>query len=449
VRVLVAAILLSVPATTAWAEGQGLIAAAGLSGSIALDYFSSNHDLDDRRDFPGANLVLKQRRALPAGLRWVAEARVLAQQIGHEHEDATHGSVRSLRYVDEVVTELREGYLEIAREHWELRVGKQIIAWGRADEVNPTDVVTPKDFLLLLPEGQPAYRYGVTSLKLDYFLPGEIRASGVWVPFFSPSLIPLEPAPDGVRLDERLPAIRFEDGSAGIKLDRSGGEIDVSLAYFYGFNLFPEVRVESVTSAPNGSLASADVTLSHARQHMIGADFAAATGGFGYRGEIAYLLTDNPHGRDVEGVTPSLFYVLGIERSFFENLSVVVQYVGRYVFDRVDPRRALAAPDPLLGSARFLAARETQLINQELDTVQNGWSGRIGKRFWNDTLECELLGLHYFERNDFLLRPRIAYELADGWQATIGGEVFGGPARSFLGRLQDNSGGFAELKYSF
>ena len=34
-----------------------------------------------------------------------------------------------------------------------------------------------------------------------------------------------------------------------------------------------------------------------------------------------------------------LYYVLGIERSFFDNLNVIVQYVGRYVVNRVDPAR--------------------------------------------------------------------------------------------------------------
>ncbi len=71
------------------------------------------------------------------------------------------------------------------------------------------------------------------------------------------------------------------------------------------------------------------------------------------------------------------------------------------------------------------------------------------KKFWNDTLDFELLGLHYFERNDFFLRPRVTYDLADGWRLGIGGEVFGGPQVSFFGRLKDNSGAFVEMLYSF
>ncbi len=381
-------------------------------------------------------------------MRWIAEARVLAQQVGHEDADASHGSVRSLRYSDEVTTELREGYFEVVRERWEVRAGKQIIVWGRADEVNPTDVITPKNFLLLMPEGQPGYRFGTSAVKLDAFLPWSLRATGVWVPFFTPSVIPLD-VPPGVRLEERLPPIQLDESSAGVKLDRSGGTVDGSLSYFYGFNPLPEVRVEEARQDPETGSLRGRVALTHARQHMIGADAASARGRFGYRAEVAYVQTANDDGRRVDGITPYLFYVVGIERSFFENLSVIVQYVGRFVPNRVDPAGALDDPDPIRGRARFLAARETFVINQQLDTVQNGWSLRLDKKFWNDTLDCELLSLHYIERNDFYLRPKISYELADGWRGTVGGEVFGGPQHSFFGRIRKNTGAFVELAYSF
>lgn len=423
-------------------------AAWGVRGSVAATYFSSNHDVDDRAHFPGVNLTVRQRVRLGGDVRWVAEGRVLAQQVGHEEEAADHWSARALRYDDEVVSELREGYLEIARPRWEARLGRQIIVWGRADEINPTDVVSPKNYRLLLPEGQPEQRFGVAAALLDYFLEDGLRLSGVWVPIFAPTDIPLATMP-GVRLERRPPPITLANGSAGLKLDRSGGKIDASLAYFYGFNLLGAARIERLSTDPTTGAPGADVSLRYGRQHMVGADFATARGRFGYRGEVAYVHTDNPHGRRLDAISPYLFYVLGIERRFAGDLGVIVQYVGRYVVDRVDPERALADPDPVRGSARFLAARETAVINQQLDSVQNGWSLRVARQFWNQTLDCELLGVHYFERNDFFLRPKVSYAFADAWRATVGGEIFHGPHRSFFGRVQDNSGAFAELRYSF
>jgi hypothetical protein len=80
-------------------------------------------------------------------------------------------------------------------------------------------------------------------------------------------------------------------------------------------------------------------------------------------------------------------------------------------------------------------------MNQQLDTLQNGWSARVDKRFWNDTLDCKLLGVHYVERNDVFLRPRVTYELTDGWRATAGGEIFRGPRCPFFGRIGKKHGG--------
>jgi hypothetical protein len=319
---------------------RGALERAGLTGSIAFDYYSSNHDIDDRAHFPGLNVVLKQRLTIASGVRWVGEARVLAQQVGHEHEDAAHDSPRSVRYADEVTSELREGYFEAARSRWELRFGRQIVPWGRADEINPTDVISPKNFTLLLPEGQAGYRGGVNALRVDTFLPWRLRAIGVYVPFFEQSIIPLSDLPQGARLEERLPAIRFENGSAGIKLDRSGGDVDASLAYYYGYNLVPEVHVDRATADPQTGALAADVALTHHRQHMIGSDFATSRGRYGYRGEVAWVHTDNPNGRRVDQIVPYLAYVLGIERSFGESFSVILQYVGRFVPERVDPARA-------------------------------------------------------------------------------------------------------------
>jgi hypothetical protein len=425
------------------------LADLGMSGSVGLDYFSSDHGIDDREHFPGLNLTLKQRGRASEEIRWFVEARVLAQQVGHEDDDAPHGSVRDLRYADEVTSELREAYVEFERPSVDVTIGRQIIVWGRADEINPTDVLSPKDYLLLLPEGVSAYRFGTTALKIDYFAGRDVRLTGVWLPITSTSLIPLSDPPPGVRVESRPPAIRFENGIAGFKIDHSGGAVDASISYVYGYNLLPEVHVTSIEQNPETGALDGHVALENERQHMIGADAATTLGRYGLRGEVAYVLTSNPHGTRVDGVTPYLFYVLGAERTFPWDVSVIVQYLGRWVMNRVDPARARANPDPVSGQAQFIAARETFIINQQLDTVQNGWSLRLDKKFWNDTLDCELLGVHYFERNDFFLRPRVAYDVADGWRLAVGGEVFGGPTVSFFGRIKKNTGAFVEMLHSF
>ena len=237
----------------------------GLTGSIAFDYYSSNHDIDDREHFPGLNLVLKQRLKLAPGRALGARGPRLGGAGRPRARGRDAWPPRSLRYADEVVSELREGYVEVSRPRWELRVGRQLIPWGRADEINPTDVISPKNFVLLLPGRIAAYRGGVNALRLDTFLPWQLRAIGVYVPFFEQTIIPLVRPAGGRRgSTSACRRSRFENGSAGIKLDRSGGKVDASIAYYYGFNLLPEVHIDRASADPATGALSADAASSTA-----------------------------------------------------------------------------------------------------------------------------------------------------------------------------------------
>lgn len=432
-----------------WSSVDAARTSLGLSGSIAFDYFSSDHEIDDRANFFGVNLILKQYQDLAWGWSWKGEARLLAQQLGHGVQEQLDDGTRSLRYSNGVVTtELREGYLQGSFGDFEARLGKQIIAWGRADEINPTDVITPKDYLLLLPEGVPAYRTGATAARLDWFPESSLRVSGVWLPVFSQSVIPIGPPPPGAQLTETLPGLAPDDWSGGLKVDASG-DVDFSLSYFYGFNLLPAVSLESVVVSPETGMLDARATFVHPRQHMVGADFATAVGRFGLRGEVAWTHPFDVPASVPGGLSSALSYVLGVERNFPDVVSVIVQYVGRWVPDAPDLNALRAGPDPVLGEARFIAAAATATINQQLDTVQNGVAFRIGRLFLRNTLGVELAGVCLFERTNAYVGPKVTYDLTDTWRATVGAEIFVGPEESFFGRVQKNTGAYAGVQYSF
>ena len=61
---------------------------------------------------------------------------------------------------------LKEAYFDYYLENTDLRVGRQIIEWGSAYEINPTDVINPRDFTA---EDPTSAELGVTSLKADYY----------------------------------------------------------------------------------------------------------------------------------------------------------------------------------------------------------------------------------------------------------------------------------------
>ena len=105
------------------------------SGALRFDYFSSSRTLDDRKDFPGGTLQAKIQPEWNGSLRGKLEGRINQPKLGTGTADST----------------LLESYLALRTETTEWRLGKQLVAWGRADGINPTDNLTPRDFTVLLP----------------------------------------------------------------------------------------------------------------------------------------------------------------------------------------------------------------------------------------------------------------------------------------------------------
>ena len=59
-------------------------------------------------------------------------------QIPH----AVGGKQRQPRFFGEV----KEGWVEWYSDDWEIRIGNQIVTWGTADRINPTDLFNPRDY---------------------------------------------------------------------------------------------------------------------------------------------------------------------------------------------------------------------------------------------------------------------------------------------------------------
>jgi len=103
----------------------------------------------------------------------------------------------------------------------------------------------------------------------------------------------------------------------------------------------------------------------------------------------------------------------------------------------------LTAPAPL----RELALRQALISNQR-DAQQAGATVRVAQKWWNDTLEAELIGVAWFARGDFLVRPRVRYAANDRLRFSLGSDLYRGPADSFFGSLRNLSTTFVEMQYN-
>ncbi len=385
-----------------------------ISGTVRANYFNSSKRLDDDTDFLGATAQIKVLPELTGSIDGKVEARFTNPSPG----DSGHTQGRLL-----------EGYVTAHFEKADLRIGKQIVAWGRADGINPTDNLTPRDYVVLLPFDDDQ-RFGTTALKLDTYLSSEHTLTVFATPFFEPSKVALPAGSIKTR-----PAQTLSNSELGLKLNKVGGDSDWSISYFRGFSLLPDARVIIGSSAVGPGLE-----FHYDRISVLGADFARNYGRFGFRGELAYVDTADDAGADPGVKNPYLFWIIGVDRSFFENLNINLQFFQRRV-------RRYHNPENITDSAERAVAIQNQITSGQLGRISNGISFRAGNKWFNDTLEAEIFAVVNVTWHDNFIRPLLTYAFSDHWKGTLGVELYRGAAQTQFGNLKSNRGGFAELRY--
>ena len=239
-----------------------------------------------------------------------------------------------------VSLDLREAYFELHGflfDFVDLKVGRQRIAWGTADKLNPTDNVNaldlsdPWDFGRHLgSDGAQLTVYAggvaITGLAVAQFTPA-VLPTGPW----QTALMPLDPATTSVTLAPLSLADRI---TAGVRVKANLLGYDVSVSYLYGRQSLPVA--DSVKIAATGMTAD----LVYPRQQVFGADLAGSLQGVGVWAEAALfrpsrvaMITDTTGiGGGVStstalASTPYVKYVVGGDYTFPGNVYVNAQFV--------------------------------------------------------------------------------------------------------------------------
>jgi hypothetical protein len=414
---LAAAVLVAAPPVAEAAEaGDGTAPLDfSLNGAIAAHYATGSAELDDVTNLFGATGFLKGSvRRGPLSLYGDSE-------------------IQMQRFGDDIRPEhwWREAYAEYAEGDLDVRLGRQLVIWGRADKFNPTDVVTPSDFGFLTTDDQ-GQRFGVIAATARYALTDELNLIGVFSPAFRSSILPRGIVPGGIDVPSgRNPDVDVQSPQFGIKLDRTGAGFDASLSYYHGLATSPGLTF----SADRG------LNLVNPRIDMVGADFAFTRGQWGFRGEAAYTAIDNGAFPGNTGPHSTFFSVLGVERELDEHNLLLFQYLHRNVFGHVAVEDIAPPLQPL--------ARVNQVIYGQFDRVQDGVALSLNSHWLDDTLRTELAAAVWFNRGDFVLRPKVSYSISDDWRIAGVVEFFGGPGDSQFGALRRNNRLFVELRRSF
>lgn len=404
---------------TGWPAMKEQMHEWGLTGSLRAAYWSSNRRSDDEKHIPNLSAWLKLDRKIVKNWGVFVEGYVNRE----DPFDTRHNTSR-----------FREAYVEGRTGDWDFRFGKQIIAWGRADRFNPTDNLTPRDFTLLAPDIDED-RFGSVAAKASWNLNSSMSLTGVWLPRFRPHVFAFPPQ-QGVTTEHDIP-----DSSRqwAVKLDQSGKAVDWSVSYFDGFDLTPDVSFGGING--NGLIVA---KFRHNRTRVLGADAATTLGAYRLATEIAYTRTEDSGGDNPDIKNSHWYGVVGLERSFTDNLTINSQLFLRRVNNYSNPED-IVNPNPAIRSF----AIQNAILNNQYDKQQYGLTLRIAKKWFNETLEGELAGGMLLNRSGYLIRPKLVYAFSDNVKFIGGFEYFDGSDKTSYGRQDKNKSVFAEVRYFF
>lgn len=345
---------------------------------------------------------------------------------------------------------LREAYIDMYFQNFDLRIGKQQVIWGKADGVFITDIVSPKNLHeFLLPEFDEI-REGITAVKFDYYVTDNHTIEAIWSPVFNPTVYPSRnsmwaPKQDFVVPFPNKPPIVIDRSKEYVKPSLKNSEfflkysaltsaIDFEIMGAYMWDDDPALGKAVDCNILNGHPVPAKVTVTPEfhRLSLAGGSFSTTLGPFVLRGEAAYYFgkefqTTNPAVNQGLVKKDYIHYLLGLDFTVWD-----VKFSGQFIQKAITNYKA----GELL---------ETKMYKGQYNNMATFLAHYS---CLNETLTFEYFMYYDFNYDDALIRPRILYDYSDSINLQFGANIFTG-SKGMFGQYDKNDMIYAKVYYNF
>jgi len=327
-----------------------------------------------------------------------------------------HPAVRRGDSVRDAIASLQDASVEVTMGRVDLLAGFTRVAWGRLDELQPTDVITPLDVSRFFFEGRSEARLPVALVRGRLFITDDAALEAVYVPAFRRGRFdrldeptsPFNLATDlnAVPVDDREPVVTFGNAQGGARFSATTGRVDWAVSAFRGFEAFG-----LYTAVPPPAAA---IVRSFPRFTMVGADFETVRGEWGVRGEVAAFVRDSFQEQLSIGSGRSYDAGLGVDRK-----------AGDYGISGT----ALVHHEPSRTDLSLIVSSDRSFAQEKYSVrVFAVYGATEGSGFARGIATAKL-------------RDDVALEGSAGW--------FAGEGRDLVGRFRDSDFFYARLKVYF
>ncbi len=371
--------------------------------------------------------------------------------------------------------EMKEGWAEYSSPSVDIRAGNQIFSWGAADQINPTDVLNPRDYYDIFQSVK--LPIAAIDIKIHPVQWDDVTFEVVGSPFFRPSRLPiaipdqgsynftpsqsrwLVSMPNGlssgggpvVPLLYQVNAAQYPASwqvGARMQVLRVGGW-DFSLSGFNGPESLPRF---SFLSQGNASDPNLPITIImnpvFFRETMLGADGTGSVSfgktEIGTRFEGAYFFRDNgpayqqPAALQQDLLRDNYFHIVaGGDYTFQRTVLGSILYVNlQYVHYQ---RLGTLEQQPGL----YVIQGLPDVLPWDDDLVLY-WENRFGSK-----LKFSSDFIYSIAKHDEYISPSLNYSWTDNFKTALGGDFFLGNPNGFYGQFANNWRGTLRASLSF
>ena len=313
----------------------------------------------------------------------------------------------------------------------DLKVGRQIVVWGKSDSIRITDVINPLDNRLPAMTDIEDLRLPTTMAKLDYYL-GSWNFSAMAI---AESRIFLEAAPYGEYFpvsnifpnapkpffDLNQPESSLENMQYALAANGVFSGWDLS---FYGANVYDSKwHLEVVNNAPQRIVS---------KIKMLGSAINIVSGSWLLKSELAYI--NGVRYNSTYDAKDRIDTLLGVDYMGVKDTVLSVEFANKHIFDYENQMGLLTTPKP------------DYVDENEYQTAM-----RVTRSFSNDSINASALVSMFgtsWEYGGFA-RVWVEYDVIDAIVANIGVVDYIDGDRPFVNAIKDNDRVFADISYSF
>ncbi|HDZ49842.1 MAG TPA: hypothetical protein ENH69_01320 [Candidatus Aerophobetes bacterium] len=312
-----------------------------------------------------------------------------------------------------------EAYVDIYLKNTDLRVGRQVVSWGTADGINPTNYINPRE--LSLTETEPGGK-PLAILKATYY-GKKADMTGVIVFDFEPLEIPeeLEIAigqlipgfggfPSPAEIENTLENMEF-----ALKVEKRIADWDTKLSYFHGWEDYPALWIE----LQPGLILQFEGKAQYQQIDKVGLATAGSLKKVGLWSEIAYVMP-----REIEEMRnafisfsmnkPYLQAVLGADYTLGK-----IYVEGQYIYYQ---NGSLLSPYNQYETGEDITAGNYLMVQSSYGI--------------NQVHSLRLAGIVNLQDSSYTLMPQYTYAINEVTDLSLGAALFLGEAGTEFGMLK-------------